>query len=219
MEIREDSANVKNTARVESSGFFSDSLISAGVVTLAIIGLVGILPLYMVAIGIIAMGSVFLLQSSTLGVQFSNVAQRGIQKTEAGTGITSEAVGGIGGIVLGILALLGIYANALIPIAIIGFGATLILSAGVPNQMNDWVDESSIQRESSRRMSRYSSTSISGLQFLVGLGGITLGILGLLGFSPILLSLVALIGIGGSELLSSGFVGVRTSQLSTAKMR
>ena len=219
MEIRESSANVKQFAKTESSGFMTDTLLSAGVVTLAILGLVGILPFYMVTIATIAMGVILLVQNSVIGASFSQVARDRAEKAGAGAGITSETIGGVGGVVLGILALLGIFPAILIPVAIIAFGASLVLSAGIPSQMNTWVDESSTEGESSRKMSKVSAGGISGLQFLVGLGGITLGILGLLGYSPFFLSLIALIGLGGSELISNGFLGARTGQLSAAKVR
>src|SRR5690554_3914393 len=156
MEIRESSANVKQVAKTESSGFMTDTLLSAGVVTLAILGLVGILPFYMVTIATIAMGVVLLVQNSVLGASFSQVARDRAEKAGVGAGITSETIGGVGGVVLGILALLGIFPAILIPIAIIAFGASLVLSAGIPSQMNTWVDESSTEGDSSRKMSKRS---------------------------------------------------------------
>lgn len=214
MEVRESSANVKHSARSESSGYMLDTLLSAGVVTLAILGLVGILPFYMTTISIIAMGVVLLVQDSV----FSSRTER-TEKVSTGTEITSETIGGVGGVVLGILSLIGIFPSVLVPIAIIAFGASLVLSAGAPSKTNTWVDANSTEKESSRKMSKSSAGGVGGLQFLVGLGGITLGILALLGFSPFVLSLIALIGLGGSELISNGFLGSRTSQLSAAKVR
>ena len=61
----------------------------------------------------------------------------------------------------------------------------------------------------SRRVICQAIASAAGLQVLIGIGAVTLGILGVTGSSPVLLSLVAVLAVGVSDLLSGTTVAGR----------
>jgi hypothetical protein len=121
-----------------------------------------------------------------------------MEAMEIGTGVTTEFAGGLAGIVLGILALIGLVPMVLIPCAVIVFGATFILSSGLTNRLS-YIENYS----RSQQLSREAVEASSGVQVLVGMAGITLGILALIGFAPMVLSLVGILAIAVGGSLSS----------------
>ena len=50
----------------------------------------------------------------------------------------------------------------------------------------------------------------SAIHFVVGLGAVVLGIVGLLGNLPFVMTLIAMLSVGGALLLSGAAVGART---------
>ncbi len=117
---------------------------------------------------------------------------------DLGLGTTIELVGGAGGIVLGILALVGIIPLTLLAVAVIVVAGTLMLATTRPAQ--DWGDKT-------REAMRVAVLSTVGVQVFVGAGAIVLGILALNDYYPLTLSLVAFLAMGAAALL----VGVAAS--------
>lgn len=103
-----------------------------------------------------------------------------------------ESLGGAVGVVLGILSLVGAGATTLLPVATIVFGGSLLVASGAAARFDaaygagaaaEWLD-------------------VAGPSMLIALGGIVLGIVGLAGVSPLILSLAAMLSYGFAVLLS-----------------
>ena len=124
----------------------------------------------------------------------------------------ADAIGGIATIVLAIIALAGTYPVILLSIAVIVFGATLLIQGGT------------LASEYESIMFPAGATSVSpeqfsvgglGTLFLVGVAGIVLGILALVGIEAETLTAIAVIAFGASLLLSSNSIR-HLSMLQTA---
>ena len=103
----------------EHTALRTELLLAAGAVVLSIVGMAGVLPMYLAAISIMALGAVLLFQGATVAWHFSDLLhQAGASKAgvaEVGGGITTDFLAGMAGIVLGVLGLIGIE-NGLFPI-------------------------------------------------------------------------------------------------------
>ena len=110
----------------------------------------------------------------------------------------------IAGIVLGVLALLGISQTTLLSAAVITFGVTLLLTSGEAAWLHSFGAKDS---EMMRQLMRFMTSAASGAQVLVGLASLVLGILGLVGVGSLMMVLVGVLVIGVSILLRSSAVG------------
>jgi hypothetical protein len=107
-----------------------------GVLVLGILALLTIATMTLLSVGVIAYGVALLLSSGTMARLNSLDAfnepfepHRAHLMSEAVMGSTAlQMLAGIGGVVLGILALIGIHGLTLILIAILGFGAAILLA-------------------------------------------------------------------------------------------
>lgn len=213
---------VRRSARAVAAGSVSEMIAGIAAIVLAIIGLAGMIPGMLLAIATIVLGVSLLLSGGSIAARYrtieSEVAESELETMEIGTGVTTEFAGGLAGIVLGILALIGLVPMVLIPCAIIVFGATFVLSSGLTNRLSALENYVPGGTSMSRRLSREAVEASSGVQVLVGLGGITLGILALIGFAPMVLSLVAILALAVGGSLSSVALTTRLrSALHTAR--
>ena len=84
--------------------------------------------------------------------------------------MTAEVLSGAAGIVLGILALLGIASMTLLSVAAIVFGAALLLGAGATASLNCLIVEHHYRaHEVGRRVAGTMVSGATGAQVLVGL--------------------------------------------------
>ncbi len=200
--------------KVLLGGSFAETVAGAGAIVLSILGLVGILPESLLAVSMVAMGAAFALESLSIGSRFNWVVRQAARNSfevgELGVGMTTEFIGGAAGIGLGVLSLLGLVPEILLPIGAIIFGLTLLSSVGVQARLNDLEMECSPNHEIAGRVTREAVSTSSGIQILFGLGAVTLGILALVGiFAPITLTLVATLTVGGASLFSGAAVSAR----------
>jgi hypothetical protein len=135
----------------------------------------------MAAIGTIIIGAAILMESDFFGAFWTKFANRA-REMEALESPSAQFIGGLTGIVLGILALLGVSAGTLLAIAALMYGATFLLGGVAPNQ-NHW-------------------QHASGGEVLVGPGTFVLGLLAVIGVESLTLVLVALLALGAAALLS-----------------
>ncbi|MCL4492455.1 MAG: hypothetical protein M1510_11275 [Nitrospirae bacterium] len=190
---------------VLAAGTAAEGIAGIGAIVLAIIGLANTLPNYMLPIATIAVGAALLFEGGAVTARYTNLltsARGRVDMREFGIGMTTELLGGGVGLVLGILALIGIFPLVLVPVAAIVFGASLILGTGVTSHLNSLWTSATEEREMVREVTKEAIAAAAGVQFLVGLGAITLGILALIGINPMALSLVAMLSLGFSDLLS-----------------
>jgi hypothetical protein len=196
----------KVTMEVVAGGSLAEGVAGAGAVAISIIGLAGVVPGYMAGVAAILVGAAFLFFGASVAARFNQLlAEETKGRTgayEIAGGMTAEFLGGVAGIILGILALLGILPGVLAGAAAIIFGGASILGLGTTARLNDLEIEQKWDKEASRHIAKAAVRTAEGLQILIGLGIIVLGILSVIGIYSELLALVALLSAGFSNLLT-----------------
>jgi hypothetical protein len=195
---------ISTTAEVVAGGSLVEAVAGAGAVVLAIIGLAGILPTWMLTIATISAGAGLLLEGAAIAARNNKLIERlsepGAAEFEAG--MTAEFLGGAGAVALGILGLVGVLPYVLTSIAAIVLGGSLLVGAGATERINSVVSRYERQRGAHEHALREAVRTAAGAQVFVGMGVVVLGILGLVNFVPLTLSLVAMLSVGGALLLS-----------------
>ncbi len=201
------------TAKTVRSGSLAEGVAGGAGIVLAIIGLANILPHVMIPISTIALGAALLFEGGAVTARFTDLLEKmgtgRIEISELGVGLTTELVGGLAGIVLGILALLNVSPAVLLPVAVIVFGVTLLFGSTVTARLNSLQISRSGEHEAFREVAREAVSAAAGVQLLLGLVAITLGILAVVGMSPVVMNLIALLCIGFSDLLSGTALSAR----------
>lgn len=213
--IREEGIKEEKTSEIAQSSSIAEGITGTGAVVLSVIGLAGIFSGYMVAIATILVGIALLVEGFTVGARFAGLAPESATGTysrfwgmELGGGMAAEFLGGLAGIVLGILALVGILPMVLVSVAAIVYGASLIFGIGATSQLSDLEIERNCGIES-RRLTHAAVKSAEGMQMFIGLGALVLGILAVIGLVPMVLTLVAMLSVGFSDLMSGNTVSRR----------
>ena len=209
--IRHESQD-KQTAKVVAGGSITEALAGLAAAALAILGLTGILPGYFAAIATIAVGVALLAQGGAVAARWSRIMAEtpGYDLDARGdlsSGITGEILGGATGIVLGILALVGVAPHILIPVALLAFGGAMLVGTGATVDIGAMRGAAGSSRFD--RGARDLTVAASGTQMLIGVTTIVLGILALIGIDALTLSLVGLLAAGASILFSGSAVSSR----------
>jgi hypothetical protein len=169
------------TKRV-SGGIMGETIAAIAVIALAIVGLAGVFSETLAAIATIVLGAGILVEggffASAQGVEDRRLG-------DPGAFFSAGFLGGIAAVVLGILALLGIYSATLLAIAVLVLGAAFLLSSGAAFDF--------------------------GGHALGGLAAVVLGILAIVGVSRPALVLVALLVLGSMALFSGAAMGARAA--------
>ena len=128
----------------EHTALTTELLLGIGTVVLAILGIVGVFPSFLAAIAVIGFGAILLLQGGNVILHYGDLlseagAKSTVSASAIGRGVTAGFLAGIAGIVLGILALLRIAPITLLSVAVITYGATLMLTSGEPVWLNSFL--------------------------------------------------------------------------------
>ncbi len=169
--------------KIAAGGIGLAALLGLVSVVLAIVGLVNVAPFYMAGISAVALGVAWLLAGGFSREWFTSPREHFFYEGEGA--MSTEVMAGVAGIVLGILALMGVVPGILLPVAVLAFGISLFMSS--------WV----------------SATQFSGIKCLTGLSGIVLGILALTVASPLALILVGFLTLGFGTLFSGSMMSSR----------
>ena len=205
-----------------AGGSLNEAIGGAAAVVLSIVGLAGIMPIWMAAISAIAIGAALMVRGITLTLRYySLLDESGADSADAaalGGGIGSEVLGGAAGVVLGILALLNIQPLIMLPVDAIVLGGTLLLGCGSNCRLNHLVVEHwhSTSNITSRRIASDLMAAANTAQAFVGAAVIVLGIVALLNPFNLTLCLIAFLAAGTSILLSGGTI---SSRMMTMLMR
>ncbi|HEY5949401.1 MAG TPA: hypothetical protein VIV40_28095 [Kofleriaceae bacterium] len=168
-------------------------------------------PVEMAAIATIAIGVALLSQGAAVMARWRHAVGKleGTRpdRNELVEGVSTEVFGGLVGIVLGVLALVGIKPIVMLPVAAIVFGGSLLLGgAAQPDLVY-------LAPDKNPRFARATFSAIQasgGIMVLVGVASAVLGILALLDVGPPLsLTLVAMLSIGFSLLFAGGALTTR----------
>jgi len=195
-----------------SYGGLVDAIGGIVTIVLAVIALSGVYPPMLIAITTIVFGAALLIQGGTMLSEYTRVifpvgAVGSIEEFGSGGGLSAVFLVGAAGIVLGVLALLNIYPTGLTAIAIIAFGAALVLSSNSVwhlHRMKKISHRSGGARPVSggEILASEMASGSAAIQCLAGLGAIVLGILAVTGKDPATLTLVGLLVLGATVLLT-----------------
>jgi hypothetical protein len=193
-----------------SRGPIGEAIGSIVTIVLTILGLASVAPNFLVAIATIAFGAALLLHGSALLGEYARLANQAGAGTSAavgGGGLSAVLLAGAAGIILGILALLGINPVILTAIAVIAFGSALILSSNSALRLHLFKLATTKGDERTQRLTGdilggEMLSSSAGIYGLTGLAAIVLGILALAGFTPVVLVLVALLALGSVNVVN-----------------
>ena len=200
-------------ARTAPSTRTSEAVCGAVAIVLTILGLAHVAPVFLVAVAAIAIGIALGIQGMSIAIEYgrllARVGEAGAQFADfAGhSSWTTGILAGAGGIVLAILALLGIDSVDLVAIAVIAYGGGLILNVGSGIQHSAArLAMQSLEQPYQRLASDVMSSSV-GAQVMAGLAAVVLGILALAGFSSLVLVLVAILALGTFILVNGSTLG------------
>jgi hypothetical protein len=193
-------------------GGLVDAIGGVATVVLAIIALAGINQSVLAAIATIVFGAALLIQGGTMLTEYTKLvfpagtiepAEEGM----GGAGLSALFLVGSAGIVLGVLALVGIEAQTLIAVAIIAFGGALLLSSNsvwhLYRAKQVWHRVGAARTLSgSEILAGQMASGSAAVQCLSGIAAIVLGILAVTGTRPDILTLVGLLVLGATVLLT-----------------
>jgi hypothetical protein len=186
-----------------TAGSTSEAIAGAGAAVLAIIGLAHMVPFYMMAIGVIVLGVAFMCESGVVMAEFAERLRGGTtfpaEKIEVGGGISAEMLGGLAGVVLGVLALIGLVPQILCSVAVLVFGGCMLVGAAATARAREMAP---IGESRSFEIGREATMAASGAEGLVGLAAIVLGILSICGIAAQPLTLIGILVLGAGLLLS-----------------
>lgn len=196
-------------------GGFADAIGGIATIVLAVLGLAGIHPQLLVSIATVVFGVALLIQGGTMLSEYVKMifpsGTNGAAINQfGGNSLSTVFLVGAAGVVLGVLALLGIHAETLTSIALIAFGTALVLSSNAVWHLHTLKHAAMMTASTTESMrgSEILATEMAsgsaGMQALAGLGAGILGILALVGtgIDSLVLILVALLALGATLMLT-----------------
>lgn len=193
-------------AETAAYGGLADAVGGVATVVLAIVALAGVRQGELAPIAVIVFGAALLIQGGTMLSEYAQMSfPTGTSAEQFGAGnLSAVFLVGAAGIVLGILALIGIAAETLISVAVIAFGATLVISSNSVRHL--YVLRTAAMRAGAQTGTQFLASEMAsgsaGVQLLAGLAAIVLGILAVTGTNPAPLILSALIVLGATVVLT-----------------
>jgi hypothetical protein len=196
----------ERTWNFELGGSLTEASTGAAAIVLAVLGLLRIAPTELVSIATILIGASFLFLGGMLAARYARFSamELPVEREIISEGMAMEALCGLAGVVLGVIALMSAYPLTLVSIAAIVFGVGLLVASGTTAQLRR-VGLRELRKTEEEGYSRHPAEPAyiaAGPGILLALGGVVLGILAVAGFDPLVLTLVAMLGFGVAVLLS-----------------
>jgi len=195
------------TGESATYGGFVDALGGIATIVLTIIALSGVKADILLSIATIVFGAALLIQGGAMLSEFAQIEATAETPTaSSGAGLSGLFLVGVAGIVLGVLALLGVHALMLTSVAVIAFGGALVVSASAVWQLLTSRSMASRFQSHGSMLSAIASdvaAGSSGVQGMAGLAVIVLGILAVSGTYSLALTLVALL-VAGAAIVMTG---------------
>ena len=181
-----------------------------GIAGLATLGTMSGIPLTLCAIAVIVFGCVLAFQDTSLAARVLRLLSEtgGTPTMEGMAGAGGLLAGGIAGIVLGILALLGVVPYILMAVSAIVFGVCLWVNSASASRVNAVEPAIGGTRERGWLVAQQAVWMTMGCNALVGLAAIVLGIIAVVGagnaawFGSLVLTLVAMLCLGCAALVA-----------------
>lgn len=205
----EENRTVDQSRTVAEASSGTETFLGAGAVVLGILGLIGLAPTPLDAIAAIAIGAALLLTGRfvarhTMVNIDTHEARQSWQSVKSSSAMA--ALAGVGGLVLGILALIGISPMALLSVGTIVLGAGLVMAGGARTGVETIHNLAAAGEGRTVRDVIYAA---NGSDVLVGGGAVVLGILALVGLAPRTLTLIAMLAMGAVVMLSGSVFAAR----------
>ena len=203
-------------SEAEPVGLLTEGAAGIAVIVLAVIALAGISAGILASIATIVIGVGLMVQAFNSAAESSKIATAGATAAaDFGGEVMVDCLCGLVGIVLGVLALVGISTARLVSSALIVFGGALLLSGAISMRpRNVAVAGAGIEP---RVMTYQGSAAAGGMEVLIGIAAIVLGILSLiLTAGSAVLLLVGLLAVGAALLLVSATFSGAVMRLFTA---
>jgi hypothetical protein len=203
---------------VEPVGLLTEGAAGVAVIVLAIIALAGVSPEALASIAAIVIGVGLMVQAFNGAAEHWNMmtanATAGAHGAAFGGDVMVDCMCGLTGIVLGILALVGMSAAHLLPPALIVFGGALLVGGAA--SMRAKTLPATLAGSETMAVTYQGSPAASGMEILIGLAAIVLGIVSLLMAGTWVLVLVGFIAVGAALLLASATFNGAVMRLFTA---
>jgi len=202
----------------EPVGLMTEGAAAIAVIVLAIIALAGVSTDALTSIAAIVIGVGLMVQAFNSAAEHSKMmtanAATGAHAAAFAGDVMVDCMCGLTGIVLGILALVGMGAAHLLPPALIVFGGALLIGGAV--SMRATTLPASASGSEALGVTYQGSPAAGGMEILIGLAAIVLGILSMLMTGTWVLVLVGFIAVGAALLLASATFNGAVMRLFTA---
>lgn len=196
-----------------AGGSITETIGGIGAAVLSILALIGIMPQILTQVACIVLGAAILIEGGTIASRFIRLVREHIAEERVseivGSSLAMESLAGITGIVLGILTMLNIHPMILLPVSAIVFGAALLIGCNAEGRMNSLLTLRRTEPPPTDRVVYEIIASTTAGEVLVGLTAVTLGILALIGYTPMLLVQVAFLVLGASVFLTGSTTAAR----------
>ncbi|HTV43874.1 MAG TPA: hypothetical protein VMF05_01035 [Stellaceae bacterium] len=200
-------------SEAEPVGLLTEGAAGIAVIVLMVIALAGVSSELLASIATIVIGVGLMVQAFNSAAETAKVAQTE-SGPEIGGEVSVDCLCGLTGIVLGILGLVGVGAAYLLPPALIVFGAALLLSGGISMRPRNLPITAAATE--TRVVSFQGSPAAGGMEILIGIAAIVLGILALILAHAAVLLLVGLLAVGAALLLVSATFSGAVMRIFTA---
>jgi hypothetical protein len=196
-------------------GGFADAIGGIATIVLAIVALAGVHSDMIVAIATIIFGAALLMHAGAMLSEYANIifpsGTTAVSGEFPGGSLSAVFLVGAAGIVLGVIALLGIHPVELTAIAVIAFGSVLVVTSNAIWHLH-LMKRSTLFTRDTRDGWHFGSEVLAGemasgsaaMQALAGLAAAVLGLLAVVGINPAVLSLVGLLTLGTTIVLTGG---------------
>ena len=199
----------------EPVGLLTEGAAGIAVIVLSIIALAGTATGALASIVTIVIGVGLMVQAFNSAAEVSKAtAANTVAMPDLGGDVMVDLLCGITGIVLGILALVGINPQYLVPSALIVFGGALLLGGAI--SMRPRSAHRAAAGGETQLVSYQSSAAAGGMEVLVGIAAIVLGILSLIFAGSGVLVLVGFLAVGAALLMVSATFSGTVMRLFTA---
>lgn len=193
-------------SEVEPFGVLTEGAAGIAAVVLAIVALAGVSAIVLASIAAIVIGVGLTVQAFNSAAEEARLMGVGARDATLGGGVMVDCMCGLTGIVLGVLALIGVHAVYLLAPALIVFGGALLLSGFISMSPRTMPVASSGAEP--HVVAYQASPAASGLEILSGLAAIVLGILSVIMAPFGVLVLVGFLVVGAALLMvSASFAG------------
>jgi hypothetical protein len=189
-------------SEAEPLGLLTEGAAGIAVIVLAVIALAGTASGALASILTIVVGVGLMVQAFNSAAEHSKVMAANVASVpDLGGEVMVDGLSGATGIILGILAMVGINTPYLVSSALIVFGGALLLSGAIA--LSPRASQSTVPGGQAQVVSYQGLAATGGMEILIGIAAIVLGILSLMFVGSWVLALVGFIAVGAALLMVS----------------